>query len=161
MGNTLKISIQPEWDQLESVRVQAHTFLEDNGLMANLIHSLVMVVSELMENSIKYGNFSSPDNRVEVSLGFYKNSIMVEVSNPVNEDSMSDLEELDRMIQWIRGYQNPFEAYIERLKEISKKPLHDKASGLGIVRIAYEGGVTLDFFVSEEGLLTVSAIRKI
>lgn len=161
MGNTLKISIQPEWDQLESVREKTQTFLEERGLMGNLIHSSVMVISELMENSIKYGYFVSPENRVEVSLEYSKNSIMVEVSNPVNEDCLPDLEELDRMIQWIRGYQNPFEAYVERLKEISKKPLHDKASGLGIVRIAYEGAVTLDFYVSEQDLLTVSAIRNI
>ena len=161
MGNTLKISIQPEWDQLESVREKTQTFLEERGLMGNLIHSSVMVISELMENSIKYGYFVSPENRVEVSLEYSKNSIMVEVSNPVNDDCLPDLEELDRMIQWIRGYQNPFEAYVERLKEISKKPLHDKASGLGIVRIAYEGAVTLDFYVSEQDLLTVSAIRNI
>ncbi len=161
MGNTLKISIQPEWDQLESVREKTNIFLEELGLMGNLIHSSVMVISELMENSIKYGYFASPETKVDVSLEFSKNSIMVEVSNPVNEDSLPDLEELDRMIQWIRGYQNPFEAYVERLKEISKKPLHDKASGLGIVRIAYEGKVTLDFFVSEQDLLTVSAIRNI
>ncbi len=157
----MKISIQPEWDQLESVREKTQTFLEERGLMGNLIHSSVMVISELMENSIKYGYFVSPENRVEVSLEYSKNSIMVEVSNPVNDDCLPDLEELDRMIQWIRGYQNPFEAYVERLKEISKKPLHDKASGLGIVRIAYEGAVTLDFYVSEQDLLTVSAIRNI
>lgn len=161
MGNTLKISIQPEWDQLESVREKTHTFLEERGLIGNLIHSSVMVISELMENSIKYGYFADPENKVEVSLEFSKNSIMVEVSNPVNEDCLSDLEELDRMIQWVRGYQDPFEAYVERLKEISKKPLHDKASGLGIVRIAYEGSVTLDFFVSEQDMLTVSAILNI
>ncbi len=161
MGNTLKISIQPEWDQLESVREKTHTFLEERGLLGNLIHSSVMVISELMENSIKYGYFASPENKVEVNLEYSKSSIIVEVSNPVNEECLPDLEELDRMIQWVRGYQDPFEAYVERLKEISKKPLYDKASGLGIVRIAYEGNVTLDFFVSEQDLLTVSAILNI
>ncbi len=161
MGDNLKISLQPEWDQLESAREKTHSFLEEHGLTGDLINSSVMVISELMENSIKYGSFSSPGNKVEVNLEFSKNSIIVEVSNPVNQECLPDLEELDRMIQWVRGYQDPFEAYIERLKEISKKPLYDKASGLGIVRIAYEGNVTLDFFVSEQDLLTVSAIRNI
>ena len=72
--------------------------------------------------------------------------------------SAKNLKILDKTIQWIRGFQNPLEAYTERLKEVSKKPLNDENSGLGLVRIAYEGKAILDFFVSENSLLNVSAL---
>ena len=36
--------------------------------------------------------------------------------------------------------------------------MRDENSGLGLVRIAYEGDAILDFFVSDEGILNVSAI---
>ena len=65
------------------------------------------------------------------------------------------------MIQWVRGFQDPFEAYVKRLREIAKKSLDDKESGLGIVRIIYEGQVDLDFFVTDKDLLTVSAILNL
>jgi hypothetical protein len=125
----------------------------------DIVYSTVMVLSELLENSIKYGHFDDPDSKVQVSVEVEEHNIIVEVTNPVSEACYMDLEKLDRMIQWVRGYQDPFEAYVERLKEVSKKSLHDTESGLGIVRIAYEGNVTIDFFVNDEDLITVSAIR--
>jgi hypothetical protein len=161
MEHTLNIFLAPYWEELESIRTKAHTFLENQGLPEDLIHSSVMVLSELLENSIKYGRFSDPDNRVGVNLEISRNMITVEVSNPVDDSCLPDLKKLDRMIQWVRGYQDPFEAYVERLKEVSKKPLKDEESGLGIARIAYEGDVTLDFVVNDEDVLTVSAVRRI
>ena len=72
-----------------------------------------------------------------------------------------NLSKLDKRIQWIRSFQDPFEAYIERIKEVSKKPLHDKESGIGLVRIAYEGNALLDFFVNDNSTVNVSAVTNI
>jgi len=71
------------------------------------------------------------------------------------------LSKLDKTIQWIRGYQDPFEAYIERIKEVSKKPLNDMESGIGLVRIAYEGNALIDFFVAENNMLNVSVVSNL
>ena len=161
MEHTLNIVLAPEWEELEGIRTKAQSFLERQDLPDDLIHSSVMVLSELIENSIKYGRFSGPDNRVNVNLEVSRKMITVGVSNPVDDSCLPDLKKLDRMIQWVRGYQDPFEAYVERLKEVSKKPLKDEESGLGIARIAYEGDVTLDFVVNDEDILTVSAVRRI
>jgi hypothetical protein len=117
-----------------------------------------MVLGELLENSVKYGSYKTTDGHIQISISIGKKIITIEVTNPIDGSNLDDLKRLDWMIQWVRGYQDPFEAYIERLKEVAKKPLHDKESGLGIVRIAYEGNVILDFFVSKDNILTVSAV---
>ena len=65
------------------------------------------------------------------------------------------------MVQWIRGFQDPFEAYLERLKEVSSQSLDHEESGLGLVRIAYEGQSVLDFFVTENHVLAVSAVHHV
>ena len=161
MANSMKVAIKPDWDEIEAVRGQAGRFLEQRGLSANVVQSMVMVISELVENSIKYGSFPQPDSTVEIKLEAGSRMITAEVSNAVDKTSLKHLQNLDRMIQWVRGYQDPFEAYVVRLEEVSKKPLHDEESGLGIVRIAYEGKVLLDFFVDEDSLLTVSAVRNL
>ena len=158
MKNKIKATLGPDWDKIEPLRLQAHDFFKSHGLSYNVVQSLVMVLGELLENSVKYGSYKRSDGHIQISLDVGKRIITIEVTNPIDDSSLDDLRSLDRMIQWVRGYQDPFEAYIERLKEVAKKPLHDKESGLGIVRIAYEGDVILDFFVSEENLLTVSAI---
>ena len=161
MDTSMRIAINPVWGEIEAVRNRVHQFLEQLELSKNIISSMVMVLSELAENSIKYGSFKVPESQVEIHLEVGANMITAEVSNAVDDSCLANLKKLDRMIQWVRGYQDPFEAYVERLKEVSKKPLQDEESGLGIVRIAYEGKVVLDFFVSENDLLTVSAVRNL
>ncbi len=156
--DTMKVTLRPDWDEIEPMRLQAHDFFGSHGLSVNAIHSLVMVLGELLENSVKYGCYKTADGHIQISISIGKKIITIEVTNPVDGSNLDDLKRLDWMIQWVRGYQDPFEAYIERLKEVAKKPLHDKESGLGIVRIAYEGDVILDFFVSKDNLLTVSAV---
>ena len=156
--NSMKITLRPEWDEIEPLRLQAYDFFAGHGLPEDTIQSLVMVIGELLENSVKYGSYKAADNHIRMKISISKSIIMIEVANPIDDTNLEDLKRLDRMIQWVRGYQDPFEAYIERLKEVAKKPLKDQESGLGIVRIAYEGDVILDFFVSEDNLLTVSAV---
>ena len=119
-----------------------------------------MVISELIENSIKYGDFSLPENEVTLNINLYENIITIEVINPIDDSIFSHLKKLDKTIQWIRGYQDPFEAYVERLKEVSKKPFRDEESELGLVRIAYEGKAIIDFFVGEDETLNVSAVSN-
>ena len=159
MDNSLKLNIKPEWDEINILRDSCIQFLETHGFSYDLIHSLTMILSELVENSIKYGNFKGSDTEVLIYLDVGKNFITIEVNNPVDQKSATHLQRLDKTIQWIRGYQDSFQAYIEKLKEISRKPLEDEESGLGLARIAYEGKAILDFFVLDD-VLNVSAISK-
>ena len=94
-------------------------------------------------------------------INIERSAVTIEVLNPVDENAVKHLSRLDKTIQWIRGYQDPFEAYIERIKEVSKKPLKDAESGIGLVRIAYEGKALLDFFVGENNILNVSVVSNI
>jgi hypothetical protein len=159
MENSLKLNIPPDWSEIENIRNAGIHFLETHGFSKDLIHSLTMILSELVENSIKYGYFAESDSEVLIYLDIDKSLITIEVKNPVDGDSTPHLKRLDKTIQWIRGYQDSFQAYIEKLREISKKPLEDEESGLGLTRIAYEGKAILDFFVLDN-TLNVSTISK-
>ena len=161
MSERMKIEVDPDWGKIDPIREKARQFLTDSGLAISTIHALVMVLGELLENSVKYGSYESSDDQIKLEIGIEDNIITVAVTNPVDDGSIDDLHDLDRMIQWVRGHQDPFEAYTNRLREVAKKPLHDEASGLGIVRIAYEGDVVLDFFVNQDNLLTVSAVLTV
>jgi hypothetical protein len=160
MTRSLKLVVKPIWHEIEVARNKTSNFLETHGLSTESVHALTMVISELIENSIKYGCFSKPEDKVGVDIHLNNQIITAEVINPIDETAYYHLKKLDKTIQWIRGYQDPFEAYVEKLKEISRKPLNDEESGLGLVRIAYEGKAIIDFFVSENGVLNVSAVIK-
>jgi hypothetical protein len=158
MKKSQSLTISPKWEEIEMVRNKGSQFFIQNVLPDDVVHAGTMVVSELLENSIKYGDFSDRKKRIDVNISIDNHTIIVEVSNPVGETAYQHLKILDKKIQWIRGFQDPFEAYTDTLKEVSRKPLSDEKSGLGLVRIAYEGEAILDFFVSDEDILNVSAI---
>ena len=160
MENSLRLNIQPDWNEIDKIRTAGIRFLTKHGFAEDLVHSLTMILSELVENSIKYGDFGGSDTEVLINLDISRNLVTIEVNNPVDQKSANHLKRLDKTIQWIRGYQDSFQAYVEKLKEISKKPLDDEESGLGLTRIAYEGRAILDFFVMDN-MLNVSAISKL
>jgi hypothetical protein len=161
MKKSIEFNVKPDWDEIEKVRNESADFLQSHELSDDTIHSLSMIISELLENGIKYGNFKMIENKVVVVINIERNTVTIEVLNPVDESAFKHLSRLDKTIQWIRGYQDPFEAYIERIKEVSKKPLNDVESGIGLVRIAYEGKALLDFFVGENNMLNVSVVSNI
>lgn len=159
MGNFFSKEIRNDWNEIEKTRMECRSFLEKQKLSDNIIDAVSMVVSELLENSLKYGAFSKAET-VHCTITVGDDEITVEVKSPVDRKNDQYFRKLDQTIQWIRGYQNPFEAYIEKLKEASLKSFEDRESGLGLVRIAYEGQSILDFYVNEKNIIAISAVYQ-
>ena len=157
-SSRLVTQLRPEWSEVERIRDLTATRLEELGFDVDVVRALEMVTSELMENAVKYGHFPTPETTITHTLTVKGGRIITEVSNPTSDPNSLHFRRLDAQIQWIRGYQNAFEAYIEKLKEVSIRPRSDTESGLGLVRIAYEGQSVLDFFLDENNALSVSAV---
>jgi hypothetical protein len=157
MNSVIQGMIKPDWNEIHGARDKCHSFLTDNKLSVEVVDAVIMVVHELLENALKYGNYERDDARITYTLKIGKKSIIVEVTNPIFLEESRHSRILDKTIQWIRGYQNPFEAYVERLKRVSIMSLDDKESGLGLVRVAYEGQAIIDFYVRDDNQISVSA----
>ena len=123
--------------------------------------AVAMVAAELTENATKYGYASRETDRIEVTLSHGGAWLAIEVRSRVAPSDSENLRRLDQMIQWLRGFQDPFEAYVERLKQVSSLGLESKESGLGLARIAYEGQSLLDFHVDAENFMAVSAVHQL
>lgn len=159
-NTNLRLKIKPEWSQLKNLRAEIREFLEKKSLSKKQIDAMEMVSCELAENAIKYGVYPEPDDTIDVEMDIKNSTVIIEVKHKVNPDDVN-LQILDSRIQWIRSFQNPFQAFVDRLKFVSGKPLADSESGLGLVRIAYEGHSILDFYFSENNVLAISAIYKL
>ncbi len=158
MEHSFIVNIRPAWQEIETVRNRSLRFFQANNFPEPTIDSVVMVIGELLENAIKYGSFMDKDSTITLLVSLAGGQVSIDVIHPVDNLTMSHLTKLDRTIQWIRGYHDPFEAYTERLKEVAEKAFTDPTSELGLVRIAYEGNSIVDFFVNERSMLDVSAV---
>lgn len=150
--------IPPDWEAVKAAWDPSRLSLVQGGVGPDEAYQVAMVAQELLENAVKYGAFG-PDERIALEIRITPEEITVEVRSRVGVDD-AHLRRFDQMIQWIRGYQDPFEAYVERMKLVSTRPYSDGESGLGLARIAYEGRSIIDFYVNEENVLAVSAVHR-
>ncbi|MCG8481031.1 MAG: hypothetical protein MI724_18200 [Spirochaetales bacterium] len=161
MSEEFHISVKPDWNEMVRVNEKIHGFLRSIYMPDHEVDTYTMVACELVENGIKYGDSGSSSRaEVELMLSIVGFSITVEVKNRIGDETRFHLRQLDRTLQWIRGFQDPFQAYVERVKEISREPTDQGMSGLGIVRIAYEARAAIDFIVDEDDTIRVSAVAK-
>jgi hypothetical protein len=152
------VRIRPEWQAVEATWESCRTALSSAGLNGDEAYALAMVAQELVENAVKYGA-NGPADEVRLEIEVSPEEVTVEVKSRVGVDG-AHLRRFDETIQWIRGFQDPFEAYVERLKLVSSQPYAHGKSGLGLTRIACEGRCVLDFYVDETNTLAVSAVYR-
>lgn len=157
----LSLQVAPLWENVGRIRRQTLHFLEAQALPAEVVDAISMVACELAENATKYGDFDARRATIDVRVALSRQQVTVEVTNPVSATADENLQRLDRTVQWIRGFQDPFEAYLNRLQELSVEDLFSPESRLGLVRIAYEGQSVLDFYVNDDNVLAVSAMRRL
>lgn len=156
MNGRLELALAPDWDTIKATWDPCMEHLGRCGLDPEASYSLCMVTQELLENSVKYGSFGPGRETIHLLVQVGRSSVTIEVRTPLASDA--DLRRLDEMVQWIRGFQNPFEAYVERLKEVAAQPYVAGESGLGLVRAAYEGQCILDFYIDDDDSLSMSAL---
>lgn len=157
MKNELTLKIQSDWREIERINTEAHEFLSATSLPSSAVDTYTMVICELLENGIKYGR---ENETIEIMVSITERQVSIQVANKVKRMDYPHLQALDRTLQRIRGVQNPYQAYLERVGEISREPLGEARSCLGLVRIAYEGNASLDFIL-EDDTLNVSAVSHL
>ncbi|MCA1828045.1 MAG: ATP-binding protein [Myxococcales bacterium] len=149
-----------EWSSAKRIWDEARVFFGAHGLDESESHALATTASELVENAIKYGDWArAPHEPISVLLDASPRAATVEVESPAVDNPVL-LRQLDDRIQWIRGFQSPFEAYVERLKQLASLGYADGVSGLGLIRIAYEARCLLDFYVTPSRQLAMSAVYQ-
>ncbi len=155
---TLDLQIAPDWEAVKAVWDTCREVLARAGLNDDETYQLAMVARELLENAVKFGAFAEGE-RIQLAIRAAAEEVVVEVKSRVGVDD-AHLRRFDQAIQRIRGFQYPFEAFVERMKIVSAQPSSDGETGIGLTRIAYEGRSIIDFYLDEDDLLAVSAVYR-
>jgi len=142
------------------LRRKSDQFLKSNGMPDNLVSEQIMIIEELVKFSSTFGKIAFPYNQISVRINIVEKAIRIEVSKPIDETAVYHVKELDETIQFIRGFQDPFEAF-QRMKAVFSSPNCNGSKGIELARIAYEGKAIVDFFVNEEYILNLSAERSL
>jgi len=148
-----ELSLVPDWGDIERVRVSVGLCADVVGRNGELRHAVTLATCELLENAIRHSPVGA---LIDYSLAVENGRATVRVGNPCAPGS-EDGERLESVIRWIAGFSDPRLAYIERLRQIVAAR-EGKKGGLGLVRVAYEGGCRLSCSLApEQARVTVEA----
>jgi hypothetical protein len=150
----LAIQVPPDWSRVEPVRAAVARCIMATLRDRDLEVSLGMVVAELLENAIKYGRAGAPEVGVVVRVKGER--VHVTVENEVDEKS-AHVVALQKRIEWMQTFSRPSDAYLAALKQIYGSGVRTEDGGLGIVRIAHEGGCQIDCDTTQPGRIRIRA----
>ena len=132
----IEITFRRKWDFIRYIRNIFHLFLLRKYNDVNYCDRIVMSLSELIENSIKY----SQKDKVHLIAEFKKDQVVSEIINyPKLKNFLNFKEEIETINQM-----DAKEAYVAAMKRVSKRS-DKKKSQLGLSRIRYEGKADISF----------------
>jgi hypothetical protein len=159
MGNfnfSIDLPVRSEWANVDLLRTSVQNCFTAIFSDIEGCHSLAMVTGELIENAIKYGDWSGIDEqRFRLRVWGEGRSAHVSVENPVLATEEAAHEVL-QTLGWMRSFATPLDAYRAKLLEVASADREPGSSKLGLVRIAYEGNCLLSAEL-KRGVLRVQA----
>jgi hypothetical protein len=143
----LSLSLQGDASALQEAQQEVGRFVKAQHGEAEA-QTMEMVAAELLENAVKHGQ---PDPRgiellVEGEVRF------IEVVSSVRQ---ADLGPLEQRVKWLAAQGDPQQAWLRALSEVFERG----EFGLGLARIASEGGCRISLRMVSPGRLAVRAYR--
>ena len=160
MTDCVHFTITPNSISLGKVREKTNWFFKSHGLSEKSVKEQMMILDELVQIGLNLRDTASSKNKIRVRINIDNNAIQTKVSTPIGAKDTKQLENLDKTIQFVMGFQDPFEAYQEMNTAKVSKNLNG-INGLSVAKIAYKGKATVDFFVNNNRMLNLYAIRSI
>ncbi|MDY6933874.1 MAG: PilZ domain-containing protein [Spirochaetota bacterium] len=151
----IKVFIEPTWNIVLNVNDRIEEILPDASV--EIIDSVRMVSTELVENAVKYGETVPNLSGIEFEIRIEDDTLTVKVKNGVLTDR--NVQNLKYSIEKIMNSEDRFTLYTNRLIELMESSKVSE-SQLGLYRMAYEAHCDLNYSY-DKSILTVSAQIKI
>jgi hypothetical protein len=152
----IDLPVRNEWSNVELLRTAVLSCFAAVFTDLDSCRAVATVISELMENAIKYGSWDDPDrDSLHLAIKGEDAWVQVSVEHPV-EPGSQEVERLQQTVRWLSTFPRPEDAYRARLTEFAEHAPESGNSRLGLARIAYEGNCAISVDVTGS-MLRVSA----
>lgn len=151
---TIDVPVRSRWSDIDRVRGSVQECLRAVFNEMGPVDALAMTTGELLENAVKYGDWGAGDGVFRLSISGTRSAATVVVANPVADQAHVD--EVRAALDFLATHDDAGAAYRARLVDVARGP-RGAGGGLGLLRVAYEGGARLS--VAHEGRnLSVCAV---
>jgi hypothetical protein len=156
-GFSIDLTVRNEWRNIDLLRTSVQNCFI--AVFADLdgCHAIAMVTGELLENALKYGDWTSGDRAMfRLRVHGRDGNIEVSVQNPLKTND-PHANALMSSLEWLGSFPKPDAAYRARMLQIAQEEGDGTPSRLGLVRIAAEGNCRITAKV-DNGTVTVTAM---
>ncbi len=154
---SIDLTVRNEWKNIDLLRTSVQNCF--TAVFADLdgCHAIAMVTGELLENALKYGNWTATDRTMfRLRVTGQSENVEISVQNPLRPED-PNAANLEKSINWINSFPKAGDAYRARLLQIAQEESDAAPSSrLGLVRIAHEGNCRLSMAI-DNGVVTVMA----
>ncbi len=153
----LELPIREEWEGIEPLRASVLACVQAVFRDAGRSEALSMVASELIENAVKFGDWSRRvDAPFSLRVAGDGEGVEVVVTNPVPPGS-AGVARLLAEVRRIAAAPSPEQAYTKAVRGVAL----GKATSLGLARAAYEGGCDLSARLDGDVLRVRAVTRRL
>jgi len=156
-GFSIDLTVRNEWRNIDLLRTSVQNCFI--AVFADLdgCHAIAMVTGELLENALKYGDWTNADRAMfRLRVEGRDPNIQVSVQNPLKPDDVHATT-LTKQIEWLASFPTPEAAYRARMLQIAQDDEEGTPSRLGLARIAFEGNCRISAKI-ENGTVNVTAL---
>jgi anti-sigma regulatory factor (Ser/Thr protein kinase) len=151
-----ELPVPANWDGVDHLRASVLSGLRAAFPGHSGLEPLAMVAGELVENAVKFGKWGDPARAVlGLTVTGEPGRVELVVSSPTDLDD-PNLKALVAELGRIQHAPSPQEAYLEKVRRVA---IAGKG-GLGLSRIAHEGGCDLSADVTPDRTLRVKAVTR-
>jgi hypothetical protein len=158
MDQLIEFELNYRGGEIQNLEQKLCKIMKYNGYKDSTIQAQLMILRELIISGAKLDAPKRSESEMSVHLQIEGDSITVEVKKPVDESADDRLHELDKTIQWIRGCQDPLAPAM--IKPADASPIAG-SNGFALARLAHKTNAIIDFYVSEDNILNLSAVRTL
>jgi len=143
----IELKFGPRWKYIAVVRAFIQNFLVIGFPDDTRADKIAMAASELLENAVKYA--VGEETRIKVGLSAKNGDVDISVSNRASPEAVAGLKSTWETV--MTG--EPLAAYVQMMREAATRS--DGKSQLGLVRIRYETGGTMELKIDGD-LVTIA-----
>ncbi len=137
----IDLPVRTEWASIEVIRTAVVNCLGVVFRDMDECHAIGTIISELLENAIKYGNWTREEDVLRLAVTGEPGHVTVVVEHPLDQGS-EHARKLQEMLAALRRFPTAAAAYQARLADVAARP-DGGGSGLGLARLAYEANCVL------------------
>ena len=159
MKDYLELNLNGNGSEFNKLLRATNNFFNTHNISKEISNQQTIVLTKLTKFLALFGCNKRSGDKIKIQINIDNDTIIIEAMKSVSTIEFDQLEELEEVIQFVRGFQDPYEAFTKLQNKIIED-YNNCANLLEIAKIACEGGALVDFFVDEK-MVNLSSTKYI